>query len=65
MTTEMQEIRIALLGIRNEIRQLRASLSDKDMFLTAEESDLLDQSYVNETDGNVLSSVELRQSLGT
>ncbi|MEA3438459.1 MAG: hypothetical protein U9R43_18490 [Thermodesulfobacteriota bacterium] len=56
----MEELKV----IRSELHTIREIMPDKDMFLTARESQLLRESYQNEKDGKLVSSAELRKELG-
>ncbi len=56
----MEELKV----IRSELHTIREIMPDKDMFLTADESQLLQKSYQNEKEGKLLSSAELRKELG-
>lgn len=55
-----EEILRELKEIRIEIQAIKENMPDKDMFLTAEEERLLEESYENEKRGDLVSSVGLR-----
>lgn len=59
-----QQLLNEIKAIKIEIKMLREILPDKDMFLTAEESRLLSESYENEKKGKLISSKALRKKLG-
>ena len=46
------------------IKIIMENMPDKDMFLTAEEERLLEESYHNEKDKKLISSHDLRKQLG-
>lgn len=56
----MEELKL----IKSELHTIREIMPDKDMFLTADESQLLQESHKNEKEGKLLSSTELRKELG-
>ena len=56
----LEEIKI----IKEEIIQIKDNMPDKEMFLTAEEKKLLEESYINEKQGKTISSSALRKKLG-
>ncbi len=56
----MEELKL----IKSELHTIRETMPDKDMFLTADESQLLQESHKNEKEGKLLSSTELRKELG-
>ncbi len=56
----MQELK----SIRTELHTIKENMPDKEMFLSAEESRLLYESYQNEKNGKIISSKELRKELG-
>ena len=64
MNTEMKQIADDLRFIKSEIAKIKEDMPSKDMFLNAEESKLLKDSYVNEKKGKIVSSKNLRKSLG-
>lgn len=64
MGTEIEEIKQELTLIRKELQIIREELPDRDMFLTAEESQLVDESYQHEKEGKLISSAALRKELG-
>ena len=58
-----KEILNQLKEIRIDINFIKESMPDKEMFLTAEEEKLLEESYVNEKEGELTSSKTLRKEL--
>lgn len=50
--------------IKSELDYIKENMPNKDMFLTAEERKLLEESYINEKSGKLLSSKSLRRQLG-
>lgn len=58
------EVLRELKAIRKDLRSLRKALPEKDVFLTAEEKKLLEESYANEKAGRLVSSKALRRELG-
>ena len=64
MANETQEILKELREIRIEIKSIKENMPNRDMFLTAEEERLLEESYENEKKGELVSSIELRKKLG-
>jgi Skp family chaperone for outer membrane proteins len=64
METEIKPIMDELKIIRKEIEDIREAMPDKDMFLTAEETKLLKESYENEKEGKLVSARALRKDLG-
>ncbi len=64
MVNGNEEILRELKEIRIEIQAIKENMPDKDMFLTAEEERLLEESYENEKKGELVSSVELRKKIG-
>jgi hypothetical protein len=64
MNAEVQQIMQELNFIKKELNDIKESMPDKDMFLTAEESLLLKKSFENEKKGKLKSSKDLRKELG-
>jgi len=64
MNTEIKQIADDLTFIKSELAKIKEDMPSKDMFLTAEESKLLKESYANEKKGKIASSKDLRKSLG-
>ena len=64
MLTDDKQILNELRQIRIEIRFIKEMMPDKEMFLTADEEELLEKSYINEEKGKLLSSKDLRKELG-
>lgn len=63
MANERQILR-ELKEIKSDIKTIKENMPDKDMFLTAEEERLLEESYENEKKGELISSGKLRKELG-
>ena len=55
----LQEIR----EIKKDVKTIMENMPDKDMFLTTEEEILLEQSYLNEKNKQLISSHDLRKQL--
>ncbi len=64
MAEEIREILNEIKEIRVDIGFIKKNMPDKEMFLTAEEKKLLEESYDNEKRGKLLSSQSLRNNLG-
>jgi hypothetical protein len=64
MPTEAKQILDEIKSIKGELAYIKEHMPDKDMFLTAEEKRLLEESYVNEKEGRTVSSAALRKKLG-
>ncbi len=64
MGTEMEDIKQELVLIRRELKTIREEIPDRDMFLAAEESELLDASYKHEKENLLVSSESLRNEFG-
>lgn len=56
----LEELRI----IRKELREIKETIPDRDMFLTSEESQLLMDSYEHEKQGKLMTSEDLKRELG-
>jgi len=63
MVTETQQILKELGEIKLEIKEIKEKMPDKEMFLTAEEEKLLEESYANESKGELISSENLKKEL--
>jgi len=63
MAEEMKDILNELKGIKIDINFIKQNMPDKDMFLTAEEKKLLEESFENEKKGRLVSAQALRKSL--
>jgi hypothetical protein len=64
MEVEIRRIMEDLDAIKSELRQIKETMPDKEMFLSSEEAQLLSESFENERNGKLLSSKELREELG-
>ena len=53
-----------LKEIRRDIKVIIENMPDKDMFLTSEEEILVEESYTNEKNKQLISSQSLRKQLG-
>ena len=62
METEIRQIIDDLNIIKSELSTIKENMPDKEMFLTSEESKLLEESRQNK--GKFISSKNLRKSLG-
>jgi len=63
MVNGTKEILKELKDIKVEIQGIKENMPDKDMFLTAEEELLVEESYENEKKGKLVSSESLRKEL--
>jgi hypothetical protein len=61
METEIRQIIADLNIIKSELSAIKKNMPDKEMFLTSEESKLLEESRQNK--GKFVSSKDLRKSL--
>ncbi len=48
--------------IKEELGKIEEAIPDKDMFLTAEEAKLIEESYMHEKEGKLISGKGLRNS---
>jgi hypothetical protein len=64
MPTEAKEILDEIRTIKDELAYIKEHMPDKEMFLTAEEKQLLEASYQSEKEGKTISGAELRKKLG-
>ena len=64
MNNTEKKILDELKEIRIEIKFIKDTMPDKEMFLTAEEEKLLEESYISEEKGKLVSSKTLRKELG-
>ena len=53
-----------LKEIRKELKVIKETIPDKDMFLTAEEEKLLEESYIDEKNEDLISDEDLRKEIG-
>ncbi|MBI4020562.1 MAG: hypothetical protein HY367_04475 [Candidatus Aenigmarchaeota archaeon] len=53
-----------LREIRMDIKAIKQTMPDKDMFLTAEEERLVEESYMHQKKGELVSGRALRKELG-
>ena len=63
MNTE-QLILQKLEKIEQKVDRIEEHIEELDMFLSAEEKQLLEESFVNEKEGKLLSSSDLKKQLG-
>lgn len=61
---ENRQLLQELKEIKRDVKTIMENMPDKDMFLTAEEEILLEQSYLNEKNKQLVSSHDLRKQLG-
>ena len=59
---EIEELKEELTAIRKEMHSINESMPDKDMFLSTEESKLLEESYLNEKEGKLTSGKDIKKS---
>ncbi len=64
METKNDQLLNELKRIRIDIEFIKEAMPDKEMFLTAKEERLLEESYVNEEKGELISSEDLRKKIG-
>lgn len=64
MANETQEILTRLQKIEQALRRIQRCMPDRDMFLSSEEKQLVEESFERETHGQLLSSAEARRQLG-
>ena len=64
MSSGFKELKNELILIKKELRFIRSSLPDPDIYLTTEEKKLVEQSYHNERDGKLISGTQLKKRLG-
>ena len=64
MVTETQEILQELKEIKEELAYIKDNMPEREMFLTAEEKKLVDESYKHEKEGKLTSSKDLKRQLG-
>jgi len=64
MATEAVQVLEELKLIKEELTYIKHHMPDKEMFLDAEEKQLLEESFVNEKREKLLSRVALRRKLG-
>ena len=63
MQNETQLILKELKEIKTGLKEIKESMPDKEMFLTAEEEKLLEESYSSQKKGELVSAKELRKEL--
>ncbi|MFH0875079.1 MAG: hypothetical protein V1859_04015 [archaeon] len=61
MDTEIRQIIEDLTFIKNEISDIKRNMPDKEMFLTSDESKLLEQSFISENEGKLTSIKDIRK----
>jgi len=61
MMKDLKPIMDELKVIRNDLEYIKGAIPDKDMFLSVEESILLNESFKSEKEGRLISSKELRR----
>ena len=61
---EIEELKEELTAIRKEMHSTNESMPDKDMFLSTEESKLLEESYLNEKEGKLTCGKDIKKELG-
>ena len=64
MAKGIGQIMAELRNIREEIEYIKNNMPDKEMFLDAEEKQLLQDSYKHEKEGKLISSKDLKKKLG-
>ncbi len=61
---ETQLILKELKEIKDELKLIKETMPDKEMFLTHEEESLLEESRINEKRGELIHSKDLKKELG-
>ncbi|MBS3135554.1 hypothetical protein J4401_01180 [Candidatus Woesearchaeota archaeon] len=64
MEAEIKQIMHDINLIKSEIHAIKENMPDKDMFLSIEESELLQESRINEKQSKLTSAKNLRKALG-
>ena len=64
MINETQEILNKLRKIEIDIEYIKETMPDKEIFLTTEEKELLEESYENEKKGLLVKSKDARKKFG-
>ena len=64
METATNAILGELRTIRKELKEIKETIPDKEMFLTSEETMLLMKSYESEKEGKLVTSKDLKRELG-
>ncbi len=64
MSTEVKQLLDEMKIIKDELKYIKQHMPDKDMFLTAEEKKLLEESHAHQKEGKTMSSAALRKKLG-
>ena len=64
MALETKQIIDELKTIKEELEYIKDHMVDKDMFLSAEEKQLLKESYEHENKGELTSQEDLEKELG-
>ena len=64
MINETQEILNKLRKIEIDIEYIKETMPDKEIFLTTEEKELLEESYENEKKGLLVKSKDARKQFG-
>ncbi|MEK6948402.1 MAG: hypothetical protein AABX19_04130 [Nanoarchaeota archaeon] len=63
MTTEAKILQ-ELKAIRQDLDYLKENMAEKNMFLSTEEKQLLEESFKNEKENKLVSSKDLKKQLG-
>lgn len=63
MATEVKQILEKLDVIESKLDYIEENMPDKEIFLTTEEKQLLEESHKNEKEGKLISSGDLRKRL--
>ena len=63
MVNDIKQVLEELKEIKKELKIIKKAIPDKEMFLTAEEEKLLEESYINEKNGELTSDEDLRKEL--
>ena len=64
MSNDIKQVLEELKGIKKDLQLIKENMPDKDMFLTAGEESLLEESYEDEKKGTLISGKDLRKEIG-
>ena len=64
MSNDIKQVLDELKVIKKDIQLIKENMPDKEMFLTASEEKLLEESYINEQKEKLISGKDLRKEIG-
>ena len=64
MSNDIKQVLDELKVIKRDLQLIKENMPDKEMFLTAGEERLLEESYVSEQKGKLISSRDMRKEIG-